>query len=293
MNITSSTLVVLMGGQPQVVTFLLDLLLDRGEHIDQVLVIYLAANPRYQAAFRKLAGEFTADHYRGRECHLRGAPIHNPGQAGQALNDIRDNREVEFARQEIQRLLAGLKAQGRQLHVGLSGGRRAMGFLLASAAMQYLTPLDCLWHIYTPPELAKQAEDGAIMHAPPDQEVVLLKVPFVPWVSYFPGLEGLLQQSAQQLGEARHYWLDHTERARCAQVWDALSRRQRDVLAAFAAGQTRQEVAANLSIAVATVDNHREAIVQECSKAWGLEQDVRFDAAFFRERFGPFLEGLK
>jgi CRISPR-associated protein Csx14 len=293
MNKTSSTLVVLMGGQPQVVTFLLDLLLDRGERIDQVLVVYLASNPRYQAAFRKLADEFVADRYRGQACHLRGAPIHSGAGGPGELDDIRNNHEVEIARQEIQRLLAGLKAQGQHLHIGLSGGRRIMGFLMISAAMQYLTPLDSIWHIYTPAELAKQAEDGAIMHVPPDQEVQLIEVPFVPWVSYFPGLETLLKQSTQQMGEARHYWLDHTERARCAQVWDALSRRQRDVLTAFAAGQTRQETAASLSIEPSTVDTHREAIVQECSKAWSLEQETRFDASFFRERFGPFLDGLK
>ena len=293
MSETPSTLVALLGGQPQVVTFLLDLLLARGEKITRVVVLYLASNLRYQDAFRKLAGEFVGDRYGGRECHLRGAALR--GHAGE-LDDIRDNHDLEFARQEIQRLLADLKAQGHTLHLGLSGGRRAMGFLLLSAATQYLTPFDSIWHIYTPSELAEQARDGALMHAPtdrPEQQVQLIQVPFVPWMSYFPGLEPLLKQSAQQVGENRRFWLDHTERARCAQVWDALSRRQRDVLAAFAAGQSRQEVATALSIALSTVDTHREAIVQECSKAWSLEEEVRFDAFFFRERFGPFLEGLK
>jgi len=57
----SSTLIALLGSQPQVVTFLLDLLLARGEAIERVVVLYPASNPRYQAAFRKLAGEFVAD----------------------------------------------------------------------------------------------------------------------------------------------------------------------------------------------------------------------------------------
>jgi DNA-binding CsgD family transcriptional regulator len=200
---------------------------------------------------------------------------------------------VEIARQEIQRLLADLKSQGQHLHVGLSGGRRAMGLLMALAAAQYLTPVDELWHIHTSPELTALARDGAVMHAPPGEEVQLIPVPFVPWVSYFPGLEPLLKQSAQQMGEARHYWLDHTERARCAQVWDALSRRQRDALSAFAAGHQRKEVAGLLNISIHTVDDHFQAIGQECSKAWTLEEKLRFDAHFLRERFGPFLEGLK
>ncbi len=290
MRETPSTLVTLLGGQPQVVTFLLDLLLARGQIINRVVVLYLASNPRYQEAFRKLSGEFVTDRYGGRDCHLQGVPIR--GRDGE-LDDIRNNREMELARQEIQQLLGELKSKGEQLHIGLSGGRRAMGFLMLSAAAQYLTPVDSMWHIYTSPTLSDLARDGALMHAPFDMEVQLLQVPFVPWVSYFPGLETLMKQSMQQQGEARHFWLDYTERARCAQVWDTLSKRQRDVLAAFAAGHQRAETAHQLGIAISTVDSHRNAIVQECGKTWGFSEEIHFDAHFLRERFGPFLEGLK
>jgi CRISPR-associated protein Csx14 len=129
-----------------------------------------------------------------------------------------------------------------------------------------------------------------LMHAPPG-EVQLLQVPFVPWVSYFPGLEPLLRQTPQERGEARYHYLDHNERTRCAQVWSALTARQREVLSAFAAGHQRQTVADQLVIDIKTVDSHREAIAQECSKVWGLDQELRFDTRFLRERFGPFLAG--
>jgi len=267
---------------------MLDLLLARGENINRVVVIYLASSPRYQDAFRILTGEFIADQYAGRECHLRSAPIRI---GAEYLGDIHNNRDVEIARLEIQRLLSEFKAQGQQLHIGLSGGRRILAMLLLSAAMQYLTPIDSIWHIFTPAELLEKSHDGALMHAPPGLEVQLLQVPFVPWVSYFPGLEPLLRQSSQDLGEARYHYLDHSERARCAQVWNALTTRQREVLSAFAAGHQRKAVADQLFIDIKTVDSHREAIAQECSKVWGLEQELRFDTHFLRERFGPFLAG--
>jgi CRISPR-associated protein Csx14 len=286
---TPSTLLTLLGGQPQVVTFLLDLLLARGETIKRVIALYPASNLRYQAAFRKLAGEFVADQYQGRPCHLRSAPIRS---GDVQLDDIRSAEEVEIARLEINQLLGALKSQGQRLHLGLSGGRRVVSLLLFSAATQYLTPVDALWHIYTPPELAEQARDGALMHASPGL-VQLIPVPFVPWVAYFPGLAPLLDRSSQEMGEARLGWLDHTERARCAQVWNALTPRQRDVLRAFADGHPRQAVAAQLGIAVTTVDSHRDAIVQECGRAWGFQEEVQFTAQFLRERFGPFLAGLK
>lgn len=287
----SSTLLTLLGGQPQVVTFLLDLLLARGEVIERVVVLYPASNPRYQAAFRKLAGEFVADHYQGRPCHLRSAPIRS---GDVQLDDIRNAGEVETVRREIHQLLGGLKTQGQRLHLGLSGGRRVMSLLLLSAAMQYLSPMDALWHIYTPPELAEKSRDGALMHTPPGWDAVkLIPVPFVPWVAYFPGLAPLLNHSPQEMGEARLGWLDATERARCAQVWNALTPRQRDALRCFAEGHPRKMVAAQLSIAVTTVDSHREAIIQECGRAWGFQENLQFNAQFLRERFGPFLAGLK
>ena len=286
----SSTLLVLLGGQPQVVTFLLDLLLARGENIERVVVLYPASNPRYQAAFRKLAGEFVADQYQGRPCHLRSAPIRS---GDVQLDDIRNAGEVEIVRREIHQLLGGFKAQGQRLHLGLSGGRRVMSLLLLSAAMQYLSPMDALWHIHTPPELSEKSRDGALMHAPPGLDVQLIPVPFVPWVAYFPGLAPLLSHSPQEMGEARLGWLDTTERARCAQVWNALTPRQCDTLRVFADGHPRKVVAAKLGISVGTVDDHRTAIVRECEQAWGFQEGLQFNAQFLRERFGPFLAGLK
>jgi len=42
----STTLVATLGGQPQIITFTLDLLLARGEQIDQVVIVYLASDLR-------------------------------------------------------------------------------------------------------------------------------------------------------------------------------------------------------------------------------------------------------
>lgn len=281
----TSTLIALLGGQPQVVTFLLDLLLARGEVIKRVIVLYTASNRRYQVAFRKLADEFVADQYQGRPCQLRGVSA--------PLDDIRNAGEVEIVRREIHQLLGGFKADGEHLHLGLSGGRRVMSLLLLSAAMQYLSPVDALWHIYSSPELTEKSRNGALMHVPDGADAHLIPVPFVPWVAYFPGLAPLLNHSPQEMGEASLGWLDQTERARCAQVWDALTSRQRDVLRTFADGHSRQVVAVQLNIAVATVDSHRDAIMNECGRAWGFQENLKFNAQFLRERFGPFLAGLK
>ena len=70
-----TTLVATLGGQPQIVTLMLDQLIDQGVPVDYVYVVYLGGNERYKAAFRKLAAEFTGDRYQGRICRLRNSPI--------------------------------------------------------------------------------------------------------------------------------------------------------------------------------------------------------------------------
>ena len=159
--------------------------------------------------------------------------------------------------------------------------------------MQYLTPADRLWHIYVPPEFDEQSHDGAIMHAPPQAGVQLTSVPFVPWVSYFPGLANLLKRSPQEMGEASFGWLNEEERARCRRIWEALTSRQREVLEAFAAGLSRQEVAGRLGISVSTVDSHRDSVLAQCRLVWETQAGEEFNAKFLQLYFGPFLSSLR
>jgi len=284
------TLVATLGGQPQIVTFTLDLLLAQGETIDQVVIVYPASGLRYRESYRRLAGEFAGDLYANQPCHLRGIAV----QFGNdALADIRTPNEVEATRKTFHTLLADLKEQNQRLHLSLSGGRRVMALIALSAAMQYLTPMDRVWHIYTPLELTEQAQEGAVMHAPPDSGLRLVPVPFVPWAAYFPGLAPLLSSSPQEMREAALTWLSEAERERCRQVWDSLTPRQRDALRAFARGMDRREAADCLKLSVYTVDDHRDVILRRCREVWGEEHEGDFDLYFLHGRFWPFLRGLE
>jgi CRISPR-associated protein Csx14 len=282
-----TTLIALLGGQPQVVTFTLDLLLERGEKVDQVVIVYPASNPRYRNAYHRLAGEFAGDLYSNQSCHLRNVTVE---AGGASLNDVRKPGEVEAMRRTFHELLANLKDEDHIVHLSLSGGRRILALIALSAAMQHLTPADRIWHIYTPDDFIEEARNGAIMHAPPNVGVQLVSVPFVPWVSYFPGLAPLMARSPQELREADLGWLEKDERERCHQVWDQLTTRRREVLHAFALGLTRQQAAARLTIEPSTIDTHRDAILDLCRQFW-TSYDGKFDIYFLRERFGPYLRG--
>ncbi len=271
------SLVATLGGQPQVVTFTLDLLLARGEPVNQVILIFPGGDDRYRRAYQRLAQEFQGDMYRGRPCRLRRVDV---AREGRSLADLRAPSDVEAARRTIYALFADLKARGERLHLSLSGGRRVLALTALSAAMQYLTPADRIWHIYTPAEIAAQARDGRMLHAPPESGVALIEVPFVPWTAYFPGLKSVLGLAPAAAG-----WLSDEDGQRCRALWGNLTPRERDALRALADGLSRKEAAADLGIAVATLDSHVKHILQKSRRVWGQEDISR---EFLREKFALF-----
>src|SRR6478672_7294234 len=96
MSIYTHTLLATLGGQPQVVTFTLDLLLQRGIPISEVIVIHPASNENLQYSIERLNQEFLGDYYRegGRTIHFRR---HILNQYGQPIEDIVDERTAEGA----------------------------------------------------------------------------------------------------------------------------------------------------------------------------------------------------
>jgi CRISPR-associated protein Csx14 len=286
---TNCTMVTTMAGGPQVVTFALDNLLQRGEAIHEVIVIHLSpqADPLTGQALVKLAAEFPNNTYAGRLCRLQFFPIR---RGKEKLDDIHDETAADVAWGDIYELVANLKGQGRRLHVCIAGGRRMLALLAMSAAMLHFEHHDRLWHMYTPAHFLQRASNGAIMHARPEDGVRLIQVPMMPWGAYFPALRSLAQGAPNEVLAAQGQMIGAAERARCQQVVAALTPRQVEVLRAFAAGDSPQDVAERLNITLKTVDSHKTAILAECRNAWGIPEGEWLDYRFLRERFRRFFE---
>ncbi len=273
---------ITMGGQAQVVTFALDALLDRGETISSVLVLHLAPDePRVRQALAQLSAEFAGERYRGRPCAFRHLAVQ---VGGQPIPAIRDDHEAEAVWSLARDLLAELKRAGPRLHLCIAGGPRLLALTLTSAALLQCDHCDRLWHLYTPREFMAQAQDGAILHAPPTAGVRLLPVPLVPWGAYFPALRSLTQPLAPAAPLPAP-----ADAAHCAAVWARLTDRQRDVLQALAEGRSPQAAAERLGITLSTLDTHKSSILAECRVAWGLAEDAHLTYYFLREKFGPWL----
>ncbi len=285
---TSTVLVATLGGQPQVVTFGLDLLLAQGVPVDELVVIHLAGQ-RYRQAYRRLAEAFPGDRYGERAIHLRGVPVQRQGRP---LEEIRATADADAVWRTVHELIAGLKGRGLRLHLLLTGGRRLLALMAVSAALLHLEHGDRAWHLYTPDDVVAAAYDGAFLHAPPEAGVQLIEVPLAPLGAYFPGLRPLLNTSPAEVIAARTRWLDEVEQGRCRAVLERLSERQADVLRAFAAGLAPAEVADRLVISPKTVDTHKTAILAERRIAWALPEAERLGYHWLREKFGRYFDGL-
>jgi len=281
-----TTLVCTLGGQPQVVTFALDALLARGVAFSEVIVLHFSpVNGRLHQSMQKLRDEFDG---RYADIPLVFHPLRLPNQP---VPDIHDESDANAAWEVVNRLLVELKNERRTLHVCISGGRRILGLLTMSAAMLHFGHQDVLWHMYTPRDLRLAADEGAMMHLPPESAFRLIRVPMMPWGSYFPALRQLgMPQTAvtgDVLAQPRRL-LDEAERKRCTAVVRQLTDRQKEVLRAFADGLNPQEVAARLHITIKTVDSHKTVILAECRNAWNLPEETHLDYRFLAEKFSLF-----
>jgi CRISPR-associated protein Csx14 len=274
------TAVITMGGQAQVVTFALDALLERGEAIENVVVLHLSPdNPRVRRALAQLSAEFAGGFYRGRPLDFRRLAL----KVGEhPLPAIRDAREAEAVWTLARDLLAELKRAGRALHLCVAGGPRLLALTLTSAVLLQCGHRDRLWHLYTPRSFIERARDGAILHAPPEAGVRLVPVPIVPMGAYFPTLRTLSQPYP-------HTALPPLDAANCRAAWENLTDRQREVLYVLAEGLSPQDAADHLGISLKTLDTHKTTIFAECRIAWHMPQDARLTYHFLQEKFGPWL----
>ncbi|GAC1461876.1 MAG: CRISPR-associated ring nuclease [Ktedonobacteraceae bacterium] len=275
------TLLATLGGQPQVVTFTLDLLLRRGIPIREVIVVHPASYDRLQHAIACLNAEFPGDRYR-----VTGEPIrfrrYILQQYNAPIDDIVDDRSADGVLNAMNDLIRDLKQQGRTIHFSITGGRRLMGFLSFSAALLNFEHTDRLWHIHTPQDVKKRVRDGAYMHVELDDNVQLIEVPFARLAQ--PVLSRLLNAesaNARTIIDMREEQEKAEQQQRSRELFARVTSTQRKVLQLFLRGLTPQEVAAELDVSIKTVSSHTTVLLRECRNIWNIPEHKKLDYHFF------------
>jgi CRISPR-associated protein Csx14 len=266
-----TVMIATLGGQPQLITFALDELLQQGEAIPEVIILYLSKDgSRVNQALALLAAEFTGDYYthRNHPCRFRPMPLRDDLHR---LEDIQTKYQASAVAESLRDLILTRKQEQQQLHVCVSGGRRMLSLLLTSIAQAHFSHYDKLWHIYTPDETQQRVRNGAVMHAQLSDGVRLLEVPLIPLGTLYP----IFQQATKISVEPGQQ-----------QVVAKLKERPLTVLKLIAMGATKEEVATKLHVSKHTVDSHVKTIYHACREVWPEREISHYSR--LREWFGTF-----
>jgi len=278
-------LIATLGGQPQVVTFTLDLLLSEGFPISAVFVVHpkATAQSRLAHSLVQLNAEFMGKTYQaaGRAIHFHSCVLERDNIP---IDDISDDTQADGTLDTLHRLIGDLKHQGYHIHLSVTGGRRLMSLLAIPVALFNFDRHDHIWHLYTPDALQKAAKDGQIMHAPPNAGLKLIRGPFIPLGAYTYDSH----QPFRVAQEERYSQIKDQEHARCNEVVQRATSSQRKVLQAFARGLRPQQVADELCITLATVNTHKTALFSHCHAVWNIPEEERLTYHFLATKFADF-----
>ncbi len=286
------TLVATLGGQPQIVTFTLDLLLQRSIPIYEVIVVHPASSPRLQQSLERLNAEFVGDRY---AFEGRSLIIHFHQQVlsryETIIDDIVNETTASGALDTIGEMIRDLKQQRRIIHFSISGGRRLMAFLSFSAALLYFETPDELLHLYTPEHVKERIDESGVMHASPQDGQRLIEVPFARAAQ--PVLASMLNRPPSATIQTYHEQRKAEEQKRCKQVVDTLKGKPLQVLQALAQGMHPNEVATALNIKPSTISTYTNPIYQTCRNSWNLPDNVQVNYLFVQARFADYFPNDK
>jgi CRISPR-associated protein Csx14 len=282
------TLVATLGGQPQIVTFALDLLLRRGTPIEEVIVVHPAASPDLQQSLQRLKAEFAGDRYlfEGHSLCMRFRQ-QVLSHHSVIIDDIVDETTASGALDTIGEMIRELKQQRHIIHFSITGGRRLMAFLSFSAALLYFESPDELLHLYTPEQAKVDSSTSDVMHVPAHYGQHLIKVPFASAAQ--PVLAWMLNHSSSATIQTYDEQRKAEEQKRCRQVVGALKGKALKVLQGLARGLHPNEVAAALCIKPSTISTYTNVIYQLCRNVWNVPENIQVNYLFVQARFSDYV----
>jgi CRISPR-associated protein Csx14 len=273
-------LLATLGGQPQIVTFTLDLLLPTYPISEVVVVHPSTSDERLRHAVLKLQTEFSAP-YVGQMITFRS---HTLRYQDRPIDDISDSGQADGVLDTMHRLVVDLKQQSYCIHLLVAGGRRLMSLLSVPVATLNFDHHDRIWHLFTPQVIQEQAEAGRLMHVPAGAGTRLIQAPFIPLGAYIANSSTNFR--AAQAEQQAH--MNQQEYERCKQAIEQLTPRERDVVHAFTQENSQQEVASALGISMKTVDHHKTRIFEVCREVWNFEPDYKLSSLFLCKTFLPY-----
>lgn len=265
----TAVLITPLGAQPQLVTLPLDLLLERGEKVREVVVLHTSLERQAtRAAVAVLGSEFAKLYSNVRLrliclCDERGAP----------LRDVDSESAAREAFRVLYREVKAAKQREWRVHFSIAGGRKTFAVYGMVVAQLLFDPDDRVWHIFSAPELI----ESRALHAQAG-EATLVRVPVLRWSEISPVLTDLALSDDPFEAMQRREEMRRADAFRLAREFVAqeLSPAEREVVQLVAReGLTDGEIAERTCRSVRTVGHHLSAAYQKARSFFGLSHADR------------------
>ena len=264
-----ATLIATVSSKPQLVTLALDLLLAKGEPVDQVVVIHTTLDrPETRTSIARLGAEFALAYPT-----LRLRPVCLCDAGGRPLEDVTSEPAVREAFRVLYSEIRAAKQAGRCVHLSIAGGRKTLAVYGMAAAQLLFEDGDAVWHL----DSDRDVVASKALHADPGT-TRLIPVPVLRWSQVSPGLVGLAEIDdpfdAAQTQEKRL----REEAARSARdyVNHVLTPAEQEVVGLVVReGLTNQKIGERLHRSPRTVGHQLSSAYRKLRDHYGLQQADR------------------
>lgn len=284
----SASFIATLGTEPQVVSAALDLLINQGVLLSEIIVIHTtSSNPLISNAINRLKEDFSNSEY-SRKLALQMVPLVD--DLGHPLSDVETPQAAQSAFKALYQLIRSVKKRGNVIHLSIAGGRKTLALYAMVAAQLLFDENDRLWYLFSSGDYLASKR----LHPSPNDDVSLVPIPVILWSKVSPMAAQLREvddpfEAIQRIEDLRLQ--EKLENAREFINGSLTQAEKRVVEILVRDGLSDVEIAERLFLSPRTVEQHLRSAYLKAAAHWGLKnvnraQLVALLQYFFITRLG-------
>lgn len=263
-----ASFIATIGTEPQVVSSAVDLLINKGVQLSEVIVIHtISDNSLISNAIDRIKEDFSNSPYPG-ELALRMVPLID--ELGHPLSDVETPQAARSAFKTLYQLIRSTKKDGKVVHLSIAGGRKTLALYGMVAAQLLFDETDHLWYLFSSGDFLASKR----LHPTPDDNVTLVPIPVILWSEVSPlaadlreiddPFEAIKQVEDLQLIEKR----DHAR----SFIYGSLTPSERRAVEILVRdGLSDVDIAERLYLSPRTVEQHLRSAYAKAADHWEME----------------------
>jgi CRISPR-associated protein Csx14 len=260
----AGVLLATLGSEPQVITAAYDLLIDQGEKIERLRVLYTyCPDTPIATAVNRLRLDFPAP------ASIDFIPITSDNN--QAVADVNTPETAKAAFKAIYRAVWAAKRSNRRVHLCIAGGRKTMAVYGMTTAQLLFDEDDHLWHLFSSGDFLTSKR----LHPHPGDDVHLVEIPVILWGEVTPAAWILENVDDPYVAIDRVRGLQLNEKMETARSFlqgSLTPAELRVVELLVREGLSDNEIAERLYLSPRTVEQHLRSAYSKAGGHWEMEQ---------------------